>query len=115
MLNGVALWGMGTAQGGASEAVFVVTTAGLLAGGLLGGPGPDRLRGADQRNVWRGTSRNAGKLNGVGFGGGGRPTGGGGDGRVVFEGGGGGEPFRGGAATNQPAFSAHSPSFILEL
>src|SRR5437899_4255246 len=68
-LNGVAFSSVETAQGGASEDVFVVTVAGLLAGALLGGPGVDRLRGADQRNVWRVTSRNSGKLNQQGFGG----------------------------------------------
>src|SRR3989442_15960017 len=107
MLNGVALWGMGTAQGGASEAVFVVTTAGLLAGGLLGGPGPDRLRGADQRNVWRVTSRNAGKLNQQGFSGVESLTGGSGDDEFVFEEGGTTDLIDGGAASNSLDFSAY--------
>src|SRR2546427_407858 len=62
-LNGLAFSEVETAQGGASEDVFVVTLAGLLAGALLGGPGVDRLRGPDQRNVWRGTSRQSRKLN----------------------------------------------------
>src|SRR2546426_597041 len=84
-LNGVAFSGIETAQGGASEDVFVVTVAGLLAGGLLGGLGLDRLRGPDQRNVWRVTSRNAGKLNGLGFTGIESLTGGSGDDEFVFE------------------------------
>src|SRR3989441_1035564 len=84
-LNGVAFSGIETAQGGAGEDIFVVTVAGLLAGGLLGGPGLDRVRGAEQRNVWRVTSRNSGKLNGLGFTGIESLTGGSGDDEFVFE------------------------------
>src|SRR5207247_9624396 len=83
-LNGVTFFAVETAQGGASEDVFVVTLAGLLAGALLGGPGVDRLRGPDQRNVWRVTSRNSGKLNQQGFGGIESLTGGSGDDEFVL-------------------------------
>src|SRR3989454_7220891 len=44
-LNGVAFSGVETAQGGASEDVFVITYPGLRAGGLRGGHRPHRLPG----------------------------------------------------------------------
>src|SRR3989442_2750513 len=99
-LNGVAFSSVETAQGGASEDVFVVTVAGLLAGALLGGPGVDRLRGADQRNVWRVTSRNSGKLNQQGFGGIESLEGGSGDDEFVLEDGAGGDGVIEGGAGN---------------
>src|SRR5206468_683028 len=62
-LNGAAFTEVENVQGGASEDVFVVVAVGLLSGVLVGGPGLDRLRGADRRNTWRISARNAGKLN----------------------------------------------------
>src|SRR5882724_2795025 len=84
-LNGLPFSVIETAQGGASEDIFVVTITGLLAGALLGGLGLDRLRGPDQRNAWRVTSRNAGKLNQQGFSGIESLTGGSADDEFVLE------------------------------
>src|SRR5437867_1264561 len=62
-LNGVAFSEVENAQGGGGEDLFMVAAAGLLSGALLGGPGDDRLREPNRRNIWRISGRNAGQLN----------------------------------------------------
>jgi len=83
---------------------------------LLGGPGVDRLRGPDQRNVWRVTSRNSGKLNHQGFGGIESLAGGSGDDEFVLEDGAGVDgAVIGGGGINTLDYTAYTTAVLVNL
>jgi Ca2+-binding RTX toxin-like protein len=62
-LNALAFSNVESLVGGSNEDEFLFALGGFVSGHFTGGPGLDRVRGADQRNTWRLKGNNSGKLN----------------------------------------------------
>ena len=62
-LNALPFYDIESLVGGSSEDEFLFALAGFISGHFTGGPGLDRVRGANQQNTWRLKGSNSGKLN----------------------------------------------------
>ncbi|MDH3276346.1 MAG: hypothetical protein OEM99_17595, partial [Gammaproteobacteria bacterium] len=62
-LNSLSFEQIESLVGGSDEDEFLFALGGFVSGHFTGGPGLDRVRGADQRNIWRIKNSNDGKLN----------------------------------------------------
>ena len=62
-LNALPFYDIESLVGGSNEDEFLFALAGFISGHFTGGPGLDRVRGANQQNTWRLKGSNSGKLN----------------------------------------------------
>ncbi len=62
-LNALPFYDIESLVGGTNEDEFLFAVAGFISGHFTGGPGLDRVRGANQQNTWRIKGSNSGKLN----------------------------------------------------